>query len=200
MGMHIKCKIVLDIFPKPPGFHTTACEPKCAHLRVTAFNHTTKIPRNDPQGKNETVAGDGKKTRNFGRSGSWERGSGGGGVRGSAQILDAPTKILNTHRTFTPQHTTTQQNTQGGLGQGRSLAGKSMAQKTRHEQQIVPKSSPIGQGFLESSMVRKGFGTKRFDQKKEAKSGAGQKWSEKHKRHGKTNKKHFSPSPKTKPK
>ena len=58
-----------------------------------------------------------------------------------------------------------------------------MVQKTRHEQQVVPKSSPIGQGFFGSRMVRKGLGTKRFDQKKgprrRAKSGAGQKWSEK---------------------
>ena len=57
-----------------------------------------------------------------------------------------------------------------------------MAQKTRHEQQIVPKSSPIGQGFLGSRMVRKFLGTKRFVRKKScqeavwAKSGMDQKW------------------------
>ena len=51
-----------------------------------------------------------------------------------------------------------------------------MAQKTRHEQQIVPKSSPIGQGFLGSRTVRKGWGTKRFDQKKKVQGGLGQKW------------------------
>ena len=79
--------------------------------------------------------------------------------RGSAQILDAPT-ILNTHRTDTPHHTTPQHNNdtphnttgdpaQGGLGQGGPLAGRSMTKKKkRHEQQIVPKSSPIGQGFF----------------------------------------------------
>ena len=67
---------------------------------------------------------------------------------------------------------------------GPAEVGRSKAQKTRHEQQIVPKSSPIGQGFLGSRMVRQGFGPKRFDQKKWsgpkvvwAKSGAGQKWS-----------------------
>ena len=32
-----------------------------------------------------------------------------------------------------------------------------MEQKSRHEQQIVPKSSPIGQGFLGSRMVLKGL-------------------------------------------
>ena len=41
------------------------------------------------------VVGDGKKERNVGRSGR-------GGVRESTQILDTPTKILNT--TTTPQH------------------------------------------------------------------------------------------------
>ena len=111
---------------------------------------------------------------------SRERGSGGGGVRGSAQILDA--------RHTTPHHTTTQQQrhttqhtgdpTQGGLGQERSLAGRSMAQKTRHEQQIVPKSSLIGQGILGSRMIRKGLGTKRFVQKK-PRGCWGLKWSEK---------------------
>ena len=46
--------------------------------------------------------------------GSRERGSGGGRIGESAQILDAPTKILNTHRTTqhnTTQHNTTQHNT-----------------------------------------------------------------------------------------
>ena len=52
------------------------------------------------------------------------------------------------HRHTTPQHNTTHHNNttgdpaHGGLGRGRSLAGRSMAQKTRHEQQIVPKSKP----------------------------------------------------------
>ena len=63
---------------------------------------------------------------------------------------------------------------------------------------------PIGQGFLGSKMVRKGLGTKRFDPKKgqeavSAKSGAGQKWSEKTKNMEKQiRKKTLSPSPKTK--
>ena len=53
-----------------------------------------------------------------------------------------------------------------------------MAQKSRHEQQIVPKSSPG------SRMVLKGLGTKLFDENKEprgglGKSGVGRKWSEK---------------------
>ncbi len=41
-----------------------------------------------------------------------------------------------------------------------------MVHKTRHEQQIVPKSSPIGQGFLGSRVVLKGLGTQRFDKKR----------------------------------
>ena len=33
--------------PKPPGFHTTAREPKRAHLSAPAFKNTTTIPRED---------------------------------------------------------------------------------------------------------------------------------------------------------
>ena len=67
-----------------------------------------------------------------------------------------------------------------------------MAQKTRHEQQIVPNSSPIGQGFLGSRMVRTGLGTTQFDQKKLSgpRGGLGPKVvraksSQKNKKHGK---------------
>ena len=96
--------------PKPPRLHTTAREPKRAHFRVPAFKNTTKIPRKDPkkrEEKKENCGGRGKKERNFGRSG------GGEGVwLWSGQILDAPTKILNTPpthpHTFT-QHTSTTQ-------------------------------------------------------------------------------------------
>ena len=35
--------------PKPPGFHTTAREPKRAHLRVPVFTKTTEIPRENTQ-------------------------------------------------------------------------------------------------------------------------------------------------------
>ena len=47
--------------PKPPGFHTTAQEPKRVHLRV--LQNTTKIQREDPQrGKRTNFApGEGKK-------------------------------------------------------------------------------------------------------------------------------------------
>ena len=86
------------------------------------------------------MAGDGKKSEILGgpAEGVLRR-----GVGESAQILDAPTKILNTHRTDTPHHNTTQHNNndtphntredpaQGGLGQGWSRAGRSMAQKNK---------------------------------------------------------------------
>ena len=42
----INCKIVLDILQKPPGFHTTAREPK--RTFGTDASNTTKIPREDP--------------------------------------------------------------------------------------------------------------------------------------------------------
>ena len=47
------------------GFHTTAREPKRAHLRVLAFRNTTKIQREDPQRetKSENGGGRGEKKR-----------------------------------------------------------------------------------------------------------------------------------------
>ena len=48
--------------PKPLELQTTAREPKRAHFRVPAFKNTTKIPRKDPQEREErmkTVAGEG---------------------------------------------------------------------------------------------------------------------------------------------
>ena len=193
----------------------TAREPKRAHLRVPALQTPPKFHERTPREEErmKIVAGEGQK-----RAKCWavgRRGSGGGavgeGVRRSGSQGERPNlgrtheNLEHTqHRHTTPHHTTPQQNnndtphnTTGG-----SRAGRSMARKTRHEQQIVPKSSPIGQVFFGTRMVLKGLGTKRFDQKKGprgvwAKTGAGQKWSEKQKKkHGE--KKNLSPSPKTK--
>ena len=150
---HINCKIVLDILQKPPGFHTTAREPKRAQLAPTLSTQPKfheKTPRERKRAK--IVAGEGKKERNFGRSGGGgsRRGRRRESVGGARQILDAPAKILNTHRTDTPQHNTTQHNTTHRvvLGKEGPSQGSPWSPKTRHEQQIVPKSSPIGQGFL----------------------------------------------------
>ena len=72
----------------PPGFHTTAREPKCAHFRVPAFKNTNKIPRKDPKREKEERKlwrEEGKKERNFGRSGGGLSGGGlssGGGFTG----------------------------------------------------------------------------------------------------------------------
>ena len=63
----------------PPGFHTTAQEPKRANFRVPAFKNTTKIQREDPQRgkKNEFSGGRGKKKSEIlggpGGGLSWER-------------------------------------------------------------------------------------------------------------------------------
>ena len=43
----------------PPGFHTTAREPKRAHFRVPTFGNTTKIP------KSENGVGEGRKRAKF---------------------------------------------------------------------------------------------------------------------------------------
>ena len=124
--------------------------------------NTTKIQRENPQRekKSENGAGEEKKTRNFGRSDGGEGGEGGVGGRGirrSAQILDADTPHHNTTQRGIPHKVV--------LGKQGSLATRSMAHKTRHEQQIVLENSP---------MVRKGLGTKRW-----ARKGMGQKWCEK---------------------
>ena len=60
------CRKIAEVlfFPKPPGFHTTAREPKRAHFTVPAFN-TTRIQRRHPERhkKSEMVAGEGKKAK-----------------------------------------------------------------------------------------------------------------------------------------
>ena len=65
----------------PPGFHTTAREPKRAHLSAPVSKNTTKIQREDThRGKKRTnfAAGEGKKRAKF-----WEvQGKGGPGKGG----------------------------------------------------------------------------------------------------------------------
>ena len=160
----------------PPWLHTTARELQTCTFEGPGLQkhhqNSTKPPREEERMK--IVAGDGKKERNFGRSSGGResgRGSGGGRVKGSAQILGG---------SDTPQHTTPHNTTgdpaQGGLGQGGSLAGRSMAQKTRHEQQIVPKTSPIGQGFWGQGWFAKFWAQNGLIQKKGPRGGLGQKW------------------------
>ena len=150
---------------------------------------TTKIPRKDPkrEERKTIVVGEGKKSENLG--GPAEEGPAEGRVRrgrGSAQILDAPTKILITHSTDTPHHTTTQRNattttqhtTQrwvphrevlgregggGSCGEVLGGAGRSMAQKQDMSNKFR-RAAPLAKVFW--GQVRKGLGTKRFDQKK----------------------------------
>ena len=106
------------------------------------------------------VAGEGKKERNFGRSGGGERESGegegdgvGGEVGGGGPAKRESGVRPNLGRTdenfeHTPHRHTTQHN--GGSRTGWSWAGVPRKEvhgpkKSRHEQQSVPKSSPIGQ-------------------------------------------------------
>ena len=79
----------------PPGFHTTAREPKRAHLSVPAFKNTTKIQREDlPEREERNFRWERKKERNFG----WSRGRAvrwmGVRVRGP-KILNTPTTHIN---------------------------------------------------------------------------------------------------------
>ena len=66
----------------PSGFHTTAREPKRAHLRVPVFKNTTKIQRKGPtrEGeKNKNCGGGRGKIKSEILGGPAEGGSGGGG-------------------------------------------------------------------------------------------------------------------------
>ena len=102
--------------------------------------------------------------------------------------MDAPTKILNTHRTDTPHHNTTQHNTttttQRGiphrvvLGKGGPSQGGPWPKKQDMSNKLSRRAAPLAKVFLGSRMVRKGLGTKRFDQKKLSgpRVGVGQKW------------------------
>ena len=97
----------------PPGFHTTAREPKCAHLRVPVFKNTTKIQRKGHPKRGK------KKERNFGRSGE---GRSRGTEHDQTKTLKPPhgNRETNTHKhththtahTHTHKHTQTHTNTQ----------------------------------------------------------------------------------------
>ena len=106
-------------FPRPPlfysfilsrrGFTRRPENSKRAHLRVPTLQshhqNSTKRPPEERE-KERKLWREREKRAKF-----WavrRRGSSGGGVRGRAQIFDAPTKMLNTHRTDTPTHHTTQ--------------------------------------------------------------------------------------------
>ena len=93
--------------PKPPGFHTTAREPKRAHLRVPVFKNTTKIQRKGP-----TREGD--KNKNCGGRGKKKCEILGGPAEGSGSGWSRPTTTPPTaNDNKQPQHsTTTQNNTQ----------------------------------------------------------------------------------------
>ena len=98
--------------PKPPGFHTIARETKSAHWRVPAFNHTTKIQRNDPQERKKERKWEGgerkKKRAKFWavrRRGVQRRGRSQGERPNFGRTHE---NLEHTpHRHTTPQHSTT---------------------------------------------------------------------------------------------
>ena len=181
-------QLYLDILQKAPGVHTTAREPKRAQLAPTLQKHHQNSTRKPPEREKERKwSGRGKKknakfwaVRRRGREG--KGGVGGRGIRRSAQILDAPTKILNTHRTDTPQHkhnTTPQRHTtqhNGGSRTGWSGAKGGPSQRGPW---------PIKQDMSNKLSLRtvlwfaKGWAQNGGTDKELARSGAGQKWSEK---------------------
>ena len=117
-----------------------------AHLRVSGLQlHHRNSKRNDTpkEKKKEWKMWDREKKRSKFWAVRW--GESGEGVpwRGRApKSWNAPTKILNIPPHHTTQHhttTTTHHTTQRGFPH----KARSMAQKTRHEQPIVPKTSPF---------------------------------------------------------
>ena len=110
--------MMASVGPKAAGVsHDSPRAQKCTFegpgLQSHHQNSTKRPPREEERMKIVACPAEGE-----GRVG--RGGSGGGGVRESAQILDAPTKILNTHRTDTPHHKTTHHN--GGSRTGWSRA------------------------------------------------------------------------------
>ena len=101
----------------PPGLHTTAREPKRAHLSAPAFKNTTKIQREDPPEREERMrfpVGERKKRAKFwavqGKGGPAEEGVRGappGVQRRGPKILKTPTKNLE-DTTRNLEHTNTQ--------------------------------------------------------------------------------------------
>ena len=82
-----QCSFLLPSLWGRRGFTRQPENSKRAHFRVLAFKNTTKIQREDPQEREEgmkIVAGEGKKERNFVRSGGGRSGGGrpGGGRSG----------------------------------------------------------------------------------------------------------------------
>ena len=95
----------------PPGFHTTAREPKRAHFRVLVFKNTTKIQRKGPtrEGeKNKNCGGRGKKKSEI-LGGPAEGGPAEGVPHRGPEHTHTHTHNNNTQQhTTTTQHTTTQ--------------------------------------------------------------------------------------------
>ena len=186
-------KISRFFFPLPPQFsffrsrdspRGETCTFQGPGLQKHHQNSTKRPPREEERMRR--VAGRGeKKTRNFGRSAD---GGPAEGSQGSAQILDAPTKILNTHSNDTP-HNTTGDPAQGGLGQGGSLARRSMAQKKQDMgNKLSLRAAPLAKVFFGFKDGSQRFGHKTVCLKKEAKRRPGpkvvrpKKWSEKTKK------------------
>ena len=84
----------------PPGFHTTAREPKRAHLRVLVFTTTPKIQRKGP-------TREGEKNKNCGRRGKKKSEILGGLAEGPRRGV-RQRGSEHTHHTHT-QHTTNKQ-------------------------------------------------------------------------------------------
>ena len=124
--------IIIKIIILITGLHTTAREPKRAHLSFPAFKNTTKIPRENHQERDKQAkmgAGEGRKSEMLGdpveviqRRGPAQGRSGAGSRTGLNQQQTTTTTTTHNHNTRNkPQQHQQQQHTNG-------LAKKGLAQ------------------------------------------------------------------------
>ena len=141
-------KLFLIFLQKLPGLHTTTRELRTFEGSGLQSHHRNSTKRHPKRGRKNGKCGTGKKGEMLGGP----EGESGEGVprrggRERSNLGTHPRKILNIHRTDTPQHNTTQHNTttttHNTTQRGFPHRARSMAEKTRHEQPIVPKTSPF---------------------------------------------------------
>ena len=172
-------------------------------------NSTKRPPREEERMK--TVAGEGKKKREI-WGGPVEE-EWGEGVRRRGSQGERP-NLGRTHENFehtphrhntphhtTPQHNTTQHNTTQQhrvvLGKGGPSQGGPWPKKQDMSNKLSRRAAPLAEFFWGQGWFAKVSAQNGLIKKREAKSGAGQKWSEKtQKKHGETSK-NISPSPKS---
>ena len=163
----------------PPGCHTTTREPKRAHLSVPVFKNTTKIPREDPQKREERKkfpAGEKKRAKFWAVQGKGGPAEGGPGE--TPQNLEhthqqAPPTGTNRHHTNRHQQeqqqpgtTTTRNNNNRKFGQNiktPKLAKCGLAKCGQHFETLILAKCGLAKCSHENKLAKFGFfGQMRF--------------------------------------